>query len=100
MQLSDFIVSILSGLISGVIVSSVFYYLAGKGLAAEVSELKRIIGVLSRGIESGDAKFVYDDKGSPIGLLVALKATISGSSHVSGNLSVTSPDKPEQNSDE
>lgn len=64
---SAWTVGILTGLISGLIVSALFYFLSGRDLIRETKELRRINGVVLRAIRDSNAEVEYED-GAPVRL--------------------------------
>lgn len=62
--------NVTAGLVSGLFVSIVFYWLSGRGLRNEAKRLRHLTTLIIRGLEeAGVAKFTRGASGEPIGLI-------------------------------
>lgn len=63
--MEQWLIGIATGVISGLLVSYLFYRLAGRDLQHEARELKRVSGVLLRALRDDRAEIEWDEHGAP-----------------------------------
>jgi len=75
MNMSAIIVGLLTGVVSSTVVAVVFYYLSGRDLANEASDLRKLNLLLIRALHNaGIIEVTFDDKGKPRGLVISANA--------------------------
>ena len=73
----EWIIGIVTGLISGMLTCWFFYWLAGKDLKREAEDLRKLNILIIRALEqAGLAKVSYNTDGKPKGLVLELRANI------------------------
>lgn len=77
--MEQWIIGIATGLLSGVVVSGLFYVLAGRDLKREAIELRRTNGVVLGALRDMNAEIEYDEHGAPARLHFRLS---SGAEHL------------------
>ena len=83
-------VGILTGMVSSAIVATVFYYLSGRDLAKEASELRKLNLLLIRALHNaGVIEVIFDDQGKPKGLAISVIAANALRLGESADVSVT-----------
>ncbi len=81
----DWLNNLSAGLVSGTIVSLVFYLLSGRQLAKEAARLRNLTTLIIRGMEEGGlVKFNRDASGEPIGLVFERHIGIGGGAALGG----------------
>lgn len=91
-MLNELAVGIVAGLVSGLVVSGLFYVLGGRDLQREAVGLRRLSNLITRGLEdAGIAKFNRDDTGEAIGLVVHLSASAKVRMSASASATVVKP---------
>jgi hypothetical protein len=95
MEWNSIVSGLISGLITGTLTCWVFYWLAGKDLKREASELRKLNSLTIRAlVQAGLAEVNMDAQGNPVGLRYTLKAD-SGTYTLSGSVTnVKNSDKP------
>ncbi len=83
--MEQWLIGIVTGIFSGVVVSAFFYILSGRDLRNEARELKRINGVLLRALRDDRAEVEWDEHGAPQRLHFKMHAE-SGQMKLTGNI--------------
>jgi hypothetical protein len=85
----DWVNNLTAGLVSGMIVSFIFYCFSGRQLAQEAAKLRKLNILIIQGMEEGGlVAFTRDDSGEPIGLVFHSRFLANGASTMSATASV------------
>ena len=84
----EWVIGIVSGLITGTMTCAVFYWLGGKDLKREAEDLRRLNILTIRALHhAGLAEINFDAAGKPVGLVFSFRS--SGGIRASGTSIVT-----------
>lgn len=86
--MDQWLVGIVSGIISGLLVSGGFYWMAGRDLRKRSTEIKKTVGAVARWLEHADSTFNFDEHGVPKGIGHYLKVEAASISTMVGDLTV------------
>ncbi len=91
-MVANIVVGLVTGAVSSAIVACVFYWLSGRDLKHEATELRRLNVLLIRALHnSGAIEARFDDQGNPVGLIIKVSAAIGGKSGLSADLTKITP---------
>lgn len=67
--MNEFVLAVIAGVVSGLVVSGLFYLLGGRDLKREALGLRKMSNLITRGLEeAGLVKFNRDEHGEAIGM--------------------------------